>query len=90
MFKIMLTVAAMLVFAGVAQAQEATANAGTYQDAMRTCGAEWRASEARKAVQKGQGNAAWQAFRAECTKRVGYTTKRKGSVGPTPTEGTKG
>lgn len=91
MTKIAMVVLAVLVFAGVAQAQEVAQATGTYADAMRTCGAEWRASEARKAVKKGEGNAAWQAFRAECTKRVGYTTKRRGSVGPAPaSEGTKG
>jgi hypothetical protein len=50
--------------------------AGTYQDAMRTCGAEWKASEARKAVKKGEGASAWQTFRKECTARVGYESKR--------------
>jgi hypothetical protein len=56
------------------------ANAGTYQDAMRQCGTEWRASEARKAVKKGEGAAAWNAFRAECTKRVGWEKKARGST----------
>lgn len=51
--------------------------AGTYQDAMRTCGAEWRQSDARTHVAKGEGAKAWNAFRAECTKRVGWTTIRQ-------------
>lgn len=56
------------------------AHAGTYADAMRQCGAEWKASEARKAVKKGEGAAAWQAFRKECTARVGY--EKKGRSAP--------
>lgn len=53
------------------------ASAGTYQDAMRACGAEWRASEARTHVKKGEGAAAWNAFRKECTARVGWERKPK-------------
>lgn len=51
--------------------------AGTYRDAMKTCGTEWRASEARKSVTKGEGAKAWNAFRAECVKRVGYEKKAR-------------
>lgn len=56
------------------------ANAGTYAEAMKTCGAEWKASETRKAVKKGEGAAAWQAFRKECTTRVGYEKKGKSTA----------
>jgi hypothetical protein len=56
---------------------KAESNPQTYADAMRQCGAEWRASEQRKSVAKGEGNAAWQAFRKECTARVGYTKKSR-------------
>lgn len=51
--------------------------AGTYQDAMKTCGAEWKASDQRKSVVKGERAKAWNAFRKECTQRVGYTKKGK-------------
>lgn len=54
--------------------------AGTYRDAMKTCGTEWRASDQRKSVKKGEGATAWNAFRAECTKRVGYEKKGRGAV----------
>lgn len=64
-----------------ATAQTATPQGNTYTDALRTCAAEWKASDQRKAVKKGEGMAAWQTFRAECTKRVGYTSKRRGQVG---------
>lgn len=80
-------VAAALAFAisisvgAIATAQEAPKASGTYTDALRQCGAEWKASEQRKSVAKGQGMAAWQTFRAECVKRVGYTSKRRGAVG---------
>lgn len=57
-----------------------SAHAGTYSEAMKTCGTEWRASDARKEVKKGEGMAAWQTFRKECVARVGYTSKRKGGA----------
>lgn len=53
------------------------AHAGTYLDAMRTCGAEWKSSDQRKEVKKGEGMVAWQAFRKECTARVGWDSKKK-------------
>lgn len=64
-----------------ANAQTVTAPSNTYTDALRTCAAEWKASDQRKAVKKGEGMAAWQTYRAECVKRVGYTSKRRGQVG---------
>ena len=54
-----------------------SANAGTYLDAMKACGAEWKSSDQRKQVRKGDGMAAWQAYRKECTARVGWTKKGK-------------
>lgn len=62
-------------------------SAGSYQDAMRQCGAEWRSSEARKKIQDDEnadGRAAWNAFRAECTRRVGWTNKPKPSSKAAP------
>jgi hypothetical protein len=83
---LIVALAFVLVGFNGAFAQDATTNAskpaqnaGTYAEAMKTCGAEWRASEQRKAVKKGEGAAAWNTFRAECTKRVGYTSKRRGA-----------
>ncbi len=70
MRKIIIATVALLVLSG-------SANAGTYLDAMRTCGAEWKASDARKAVAKGEGMAKWQAFRKECTARVGWESKKR-------------
>lgn len=63
------------------------ASAGSYQDAMRQCGAEWRQSDARKKIQDDEnadGRAAWNAFRAECTRRVGWENKRKPSSKAAP------
>lgn len=60
-------------------------SAGSYQDAMRQCGAEWRLSEARKKIQDDEnadGRAAWNAFRAQCTRRVGWTNKGKTKTAP--------
>ena len=60
----------------LSNAQEAPkAATPTYADIQRTCGLEWRESDARKTVEKGQGSAAWNAFRVECVARKGYVTK---------------
>lgn len=83
MFRTIIVAAALIVALAigtlsqmaVAVSQEAP-KAGTYSDAMKTCGAEWKASETRKTTPKGQGMAAWQAFRKECVARVGYVSKR--------------
>lgn len=53
-----------------------SANAATYQEVLKVCGAEWKTSEARKSVAKGEGAKAWNTFRAECVMRHGYDTKR--------------
>lgn len=75
---IALVASSLLILGAVCAKAE---GAGTYSDAMRQCGKEWRASDARKSVSKGQGAAAWQAFRKECTTRVGYAKKPRASVG---------
>jgi len=58
---------------GAALAQDAPVD---YRTALKACGAEWRASDQRKAVEKGQGMAAWQAFRKDCIARSGFVPKR--------------
>lgn len=68
-------VASSLLILGAVCAKAETVN--TYRDAMRQCGAEWKASDARKSVAKGEGRAAWQAFRKECTQRVGYVKRSR-------------
>lgn len=50
----------------------------TYREAVKACGIEWKASDARKQVPKGEGQKAWNAFRAECVKRQGYVPVRRG------------
>lgn len=83
-------VAAMLVSMGtVGQAQDvanvATGNENkatgfvSYRDAVKACGAEWRASDAKKAVAKGEGRKAWSEFRAKCVTDKGYV---KGAKAP--------
>lgn len=57
-----------------------SAHAGTYLDALRQCGSEWKQSDQRKQTKKGEGMQAWQAYRKECVDRVGYTSKRKGNA----------
>jgi hypothetical protein len=48
----------------------------TYSEALKACGAEWRTSEARKAVAKGEGAKAWQEFRTKCVKEKGWQGKK--------------
>lgn len=73
--KVAFAVAFSAVFcAAVANAQEAP-KAFTYQDVIRTCGAEWKESDARKSATKGEGASAWNTFRADCVARKGYVTK---------------
>jgi len=68
----------------------AIANAADYRETLKICGAEWRASDARKSVAKGEGQKAWNTFRAECVLRHGYDTKRghKGNVSETKSDQT--
>jgi hypothetical protein len=66
-----------LASVGIASAQDATTTprpAFTFADVMRTCGAEWRESEQRKAT---PGLAAWNVYRAECLQRKGFASKAK-------------
>lgn len=58
----------------------------TYRVVVKACGADWKASDARKSVEKGHGREAWQAFRAECVKAKGYEVKRR----PRPVAPTQG
>ena len=67
--------AATLAAGTLAHAQEAPAPAApkyTFGDVMRTCGAEWRESDQRKAT---PGRDAWNAYRAECLVRKGFGPK---------------
>lgn len=68
-----LAIAFVLASVGFANAQEAAKP--TYADVIRTCGAEWKDSDTRKSTPKGEGAAAWNAFRVECVARKGYVTK---------------
>jgi hypothetical protein len=47
-----------------------------YRTVMKDCGQKWRASEERKAVEKGKGRDAWNTFRAKCVTESGYVAKR--------------
>ena len=65
--------ALLLASIGATNAQDATpAPKFTFGDVMRTCGAEWRESETRKAT---PGRDAWNAYRAECLVRKGFGPK---------------
>jgi hypothetical protein len=68
-----LTTVFVLAMLGNANAQNAPSD---YRQVMRDCGTQWKASDERKAVAKGQGAEAWQNFRRDCVKRSGYVAKR--------------
>jgi len=68
MRSIVIAAALVAVSSGVL-AQEAPAPKFTFGDVMRTCGAEWRESDQRKAT---PGRDAWNAYRAECIARKGF------------------
>ena len=70
---------AAMVLASLAHGA-ALADPVDYRTALRACGDQWRASDARKAVPKGQGMAAWQTFRRECVAASGYVSKRRTTV----------
>lgn len=42
----------------------------SYRDAVKACGMEWKAKEAKPA--KGEGRSEWNKFRAECVVQKGY------------------
>jgi len=54
-----------------------SAHAGSYIDAMKACGAKWRASEERKHVEKGQGTVEWNKYRKTCTAEIGWDRASK-------------
>ena len=67
--------AVAFVLASVVSSVAQEAAKPTYVDVIRTCGAEWKESDTRKSTPKGEGSAAWNAFRVECVARKGYVTK---------------
>jgi hypothetical protein len=77
MVHILMIIATLILGLGtVATAQESGTTPKTYADVMRDCGSQWRSSEARKAVPKGEGRMAWNNFRRDCVKASGYVAKR--------------
>ena len=74
---LIVSVAAIFALPHFAMAQSTAPATQSYQDLLKTCGAEWRASDQRKAAAKGTGQAEWNKFRADCVKRHGYVTKAK-------------
>lgn len=69
MLKIIGTAAALSLLATTAIAQQVK-----YSDAVTVCGAEWRE---RTDKQTNKGRDAWNAFRAECVKRLGFVPQRE-------------
>ncbi len=67
--------AVAFILASVVSSVAQEAAKPTYVDVIRTCGAEWKESDTRKSTPKGEGSAAWNAFRVECVARKGYVTK---------------
>lgn len=64
---------APVILAEVTPAKQAP----SYGAVLATCGAQWKASEARKAVPKGEGRTAWNVFRARCVSESGYQAARR-------------
>jgi hypothetical protein len=67
----------MLLTGGMAHAQDKPFV--PYSEALATCSAEWKQSDERAKLAKGQKQDAWQTFRAECVTRQGYV---KGAKAP--------
>ena len=79
MTKLFATILALAIIGNVH-----AANAGTYNEAVKTCGAEWKASPERAKVEKGHGTEAWQAFRKGCVAKIGWESKSgKGKIAVT-------
>lgn len=73
------TLLACTIIAGYATCSHAeTAEPTKYAVALKACGAEWRASEDRKAAKaaKEDGRKAWNTYRAACVVRQGWVAKR--------------
>lgn len=73
MRKLLITATVFAMFGVVS----ANAQPTDYREVIKTCGAEWKASDARRSVQKGEGAKAWQDFRRECVAKSGYVAKAK-------------
>lgn len=68
----------IVAFCGVARADFIS-----YRDAVKQCGMEWKAKAEKPA--KGEGRAAWNAFRGECVIRQGYVKGLKAPKVSDPT-----
>lgn len=67
-----------LIVLGTTCATRAQTDATTsYSEALKLCSVEWKASDTRKQVAKGEGMAAWQKFRAACVTEKGYVPTRR-------------
>jgi hypothetical protein len=67
-----IVLASLVSLASIGTAYSQANTTTQYRDALRQCGAEWKASEARKAVAKGEGAKAWQDFRKKCVEDNGW------------------
>jgi len=72
-----IAIVALLALAPLSVAYGQTDAPVQYRDVLRQCGVDWKASEARKSVEKGQGAKAWQEFRAKCVLEKGWKPGRK-------------
>jgi hypothetical protein len=70
-----IVLASVVSLASIGAAFGQADKAPEYRDVLKQCGAEWKGSEARKAVEKGQGAAKWQEFRAKCVIDKGWNKK---------------
>jgi hypothetical protein len=77
-----IVLASVVSLASIGTAFGQADKAPEYRDVLKQCGAEWKGSGERKAVEKGQGAAKWQEFRAKCVLDKGWKkgTRSKAAV----------
>lgn len=78
MFKIAMALVGVLAVTGASLAQTATPAPMTYNDAVKACGADWKAFKGSHA--KVGGRDQWQVFRADCVTKKGYTSNRTNKI----------
>lgn len=75
-----IAIVACVSLASIGAAYGQTNKAADYREVLRQCGSEWKASDQRKAVVKGEGAKAWQEFRAKCVREKGWKGTAKTSA----------
>ena len=78
MSKIIMTFATLVALINAAHSEpRKTPDGKTYAEIVSQCAKEWRESETRKTTPRGQGQEAWNKFRADCVARAGWVSRNK-------------